>query len=128
MLKSLSVSSESSFDDVDSVSSDELLGSQSRRWLAELMTGDLPSESGELRTVDRDGLFVDYQFPVGELELQSGVRWKRPKVEIMTAENNWQLTDRELPFILLNETLFIVYIKKTGVSKSVTNAHVVMAI
>uniref|UniRef100_A0A3P8V983 Zgc:85932 n=1 Tax=Cynoglossus semilaevis TaxID=244447 RepID=A0A3P8V983_CYNSE len=84
MLKSLSVSSESSFDDVDSVSSDELLGSQSRRWLAELMTGDLPSESGELRTVDRDGLFVDYQFPVGELELQSGVRWKRPKVEIMT--------------------------------------------
>lgn len=88
MLKSLSVSSESSFDDVDSVSSDELLGSQSRRWLAELMTGDLPSESGELRTVDRDGLFVDYQFPVGELELQSGVRWKRPKVEIMTAENN----------------------------------------
>lgn len=128
MLKSLSVSSESSFDDVDSVSSDELLGSQSRRWLAELMTGDLPSESGELRTVDRDGLFVDYQFPVGELELQSGVRWKRPKVEIMTAENNWQLTDRELPFILLNETLFIVYIKKTGVSKSVTNAHVVMVI
>ncbi|XP_020510721.1 calpain-9 [Labrus bergylta] len=83
MIKSLSLSSESSLppleDDVDSVCSDELLGSQSRRWLNELMTGDLPQESGEVNTVGRDGLFVDYHFPLGELEMNSGVKWRRPK-------------------------------------------------
>lgn len=85
MKKSLSVSSESSLppleDDVDSVCSDELLGSQSRRWLADLLTGDMPPESGEVNTVGRDGLFVDYHFPLGELEMQSNVKWKRPKVK-----------------------------------------------
>nr|XP_019959506.1 PREDICTED: calpain-8-like [Paralichthys olivaceus] len=83
MIKSLSVSSECSLpsaeDDVDSVCSDELLGSQSRRWLAELLTEDMPPESGDVNTVGRDGLFVDYHFPLGELEMNSGVRWKRPK-------------------------------------------------
>ncbi|KAK5869177.1 hypothetical protein PBY51_010128 [Eleginops maclovinus] len=82
MRKSLSVSSESSLpsveDDWDSVCSDELLGSQSRSWLAELLTGDLPAENGDVKNVGRDGLFVDYHFPLGELELQSGVKWKRP--------------------------------------------------
>ncbi|KAG7479123.1 calpain-9-like [Solea senegalensis] len=79
MIKSPSVSSENSFDDVDSVCSDELLGSQSRRWLADLLSGDMPPESGEVSAVGRDGLFVDYHFPLGELEMQPGVRWKRPK-------------------------------------------------
>ncbi|XP_044059362.1 calpain-9 isoform X1 [Siniperca chuatsi] len=83
MIKSLSVSSESSLppleDDVDSVCSDELLGSQSRRWLADLLTRDMPPESGDVNTVGRDGLFVDYHFPVGELEMPPGVKWKRPK-------------------------------------------------
>ncbi|CAJ1064815.1 calpain-9-like [Xyrichtys novacula] len=67
-------------DDVDSVCSDELLGSQSRRWYDELLSGDLnPDGGGDVNTVGRDGLFVDYHFPLGELEMQSGVRWKRPK-------------------------------------------------
>ncbi|XP_070826935.1 calpain-9 [Chaetodon trifascialis] len=83
MIKSLSVSSEGSLppleDDVDSVCSDELLGSQSRRWLADLLTGDMPPESADVHTVGRDGLFVDYHFPLGELELQSNVQWKRPQ-------------------------------------------------
>ncbi|XP_040903159.1 calpain-9 isoform X2 [Toxotes jaculatrix] len=83
MIKSLSLSSESSLppaeDDVDSVCSDELMGSQSRRWLADLMGRDMPPESGDVNTVGRDGLFVDYHFPLGELEMQSGVKWKRPK-------------------------------------------------
>ncbi|XP_035814505.2 calpain-9 [Amphiprion ocellaris] len=84
MIKSLSLSSEGSLpppleDDVDSVCSDELLGSQSRRWLADCLTEDMPPESGDFYTVGRDGLFVDYHFPLGELEMQSGVRWKRPK-------------------------------------------------
>ncbi|XP_036938463.1 calpain-9 [Acanthopagrus latus] len=83
MIKSLSVSSESSLppleDDVDSVCSDELLGSQSRRWLAELMTADMPPESGDVNTVGRDGLFVDHHFPLGELEMKADVKWKRPK-------------------------------------------------
>ncbi|XP_033971708.1 calpain-3 [Trematomus bernacchii] len=82
MIKSLSVSSESSLpspeDDLDSVCSDELLGSQSRRWLADLLTGDLPAENEDVKRVGRDGLFVDYHFPLGELELQAGVKWKRP--------------------------------------------------
>lgn len=82
MIKSLSVSSECSLppldDDVDSVCSDELLGSQSRRWLAEIMTGDMGLEKLEL---GRDGLFVDRYFPLGELEMQPEVKWKRPKVK-----------------------------------------------
>ncbi|XP_059187762.1 calpain-3 [Centropristis striata] len=82
MIKSLSVSSEGSLppldDDVESVCSDELLGSQSRLWLTELQTGDLPAESGEVNTIGLDGLFVDRHFPLGELEL-SGIEWKRPK-------------------------------------------------
>ncbi|XP_031160045.1 calpain-9 isoform X2 [Sander lucioperca] len=65
-------------DDVDSVCSDELFGSQSRRWLADLMTRGKPAESGVVHTTGRDGLFVDYHFPLGELEMQSGVKWKRP--------------------------------------------------
>lgn len=85
MIKSLSLSSEGSLppleDDVDSVCSDELLGSQSRRWLADLLTGDMAPESGDVNTVGRDGLYVDYHFPLGELEMQSGVKWKRPKVK-----------------------------------------------
>ncbi|XP_070685471.1 calpain-9 [Pempheris klunzingeri] len=83
MKKSLSLSSEGSLppleDDVDSVCSDELLGSQSRRWLADLLTGDGAPESGELSAAGQDGLFVDYLFPLGELEMQSGIKWKRPK-------------------------------------------------
>nr|XP_046245939.1 calpain-3 [Scatophagus argus] len=84
MKKSLSVSSEGSLppleDDVDSVCSDELLGSQSRRWLADLLSGDMsPPDGGDVSVVGRDGLFVDYHFPLGELEMQSKVQWKRPK-------------------------------------------------
>ncbi|XP_040045365.2 calpain-9 [Gasterosteus aculeatus] len=84
MIKSLSTSSESSLpppedDFVDSVCSDELLGSQSRRWLADLLTdGDARKESAEVDSLGRDGLFVDHHFPVGELEMQAGVKWKRP--------------------------------------------------
>ncbi|XP_030007070.1 calpain-9 isoform X2 [Sphaeramia orbicularis] len=84
MRKSLSLSSDCSLpsvdDDVDSVCSDELLGSQSRRWLADLLTGSVePEPQGDVNTVGRDGLFVDYHFPLGELELQTGVKWKRPR-------------------------------------------------
>lgn len=92
MIKSLSVSSESSLppleDDVDSVCSDELLGSQSRRWLAELMTADMPPESGDVNTVGRDGLFVDHHFPLGELEMKADVKWKRPKVTTEPLKSN----------------------------------------
>ncbi|KAI4815832.1 hypothetical protein KUCAC02_005959 [Chaenocephalus aceratus] len=53
MIKSLSVSSESSLpsleDDSDSVYSDELLGSQSRRWLADLLTGDLHVDNEDVK-------------------------------------------------------------------------------
>lgn len=89
MIKSLSVSSEGSLppldDDVDSVCSDELLGSQSRRWLADLLAGDMAPEPPDVSaTVGRDGLFVDYHFPLGELEMQPGIKWKRPKVKIKT--------------------------------------------
>ncbi|XP_031597640.2 calpain-9 isoform X1 [Oreochromis aureus] len=83
MRKSVSVSSAGSLppleDDVDSVCSDELLGSQSRRWLADILSGGMPPESGDVTPVGRDGLFVDFHFPVGELEMQPGVKWKRPK-------------------------------------------------
>ncbi|XP_067451563.1 calpain-9 [Thunnus thynnus] len=83
MKKSLSLSSEGSLpppdDDVDSVSPDELLGSQSRLWLADVLSGNMPSEGGQANTFGRDGLFVDYHFPLGELEMQPGVKWKRPK-------------------------------------------------
>lgn len=83
MIKSPSVSSECSLppleDDVSSVCSDELLGSQSRRWLTDIMTGDAHLEA-EAASLGSDGLFVDRHFPVGQLEMQPGVRWKRPKV------------------------------------------------
>ncbi|XP_054458701.1 calpain-3 [Anoplopoma fimbria] len=80
---SKSLSSESSLDG-DSVCSDELLGSQSRRWLSDLLSGDASPEGtdstdGTDVPVGLDGLFVDYHFPVGQLELQAGVKWKRPK-------------------------------------------------
>ncbi|XP_026226607.1 cysPc and EFh_PEF_CAPN13_14 domain-containing protein [Anabas testudineus] len=65
-------------DDADSVCSDELLGSQSRLWLTDIMTRG-PPPVGDVSAPGRDGLFVDHYFPVGELELQSGVRWKRPQ-------------------------------------------------
>ncbi|MEQ2296444.1 hypothetical protein AMECASPLE_024918 [Ameca splendens] len=66
-------------DSVDSACSDELMGSHSRRWLADLLDKDMSSESGDVTAVGRDGLCVDYHFPVGELEMKSGVKWKRPK-------------------------------------------------
>ncbi|KAM9359035.1 calpain-9 [Symphorus nematophorus] len=79
----MSLSSEGSLspleDDVSSVCSDELLGSHSRRWYAECMAEELPPESVDVNTVGRDGLFVDYHFPLGELEMKSVVKWKRPK-------------------------------------------------
>lgn len=50
-----------------------LLGSGSRRSLSELLAGERRPEPG-------DQLFLDRNFPVGELELQSGVRWRRPRV------------------------------------------------
>ncbi|XP_069574371.1 calpain-9 [Brachyistius frenatus] len=82
MIKSWSVSSEGSLppleDDAGSVCSDELLGSQSRRWLADLLTGDMPSKSGDM-PLGQDGLFVDCHFPLGKLEMHTGVEWKRPK-------------------------------------------------
>ncbi|XP_053176910.1 calpain-9 isoform X1 [Scomber japonicus] len=82
MQKSLSVSSESSLpppdEDVDSVCSDDLMGSQSRRWLADLRSDDIV-DHGSGNTFGRDGLFVDYNFPLGELEMHSGIKWKRPK-------------------------------------------------
>ncbi|XP_076014720.1 calpain-9 [Genypterus blacodes] len=77
MIKTMSVSSEG--DELDSVCSDELLGSQSRHWLADLMTGGMNTEGGEVTAVGRDGLFVDYHFPLGELEMKGGVLWKRPR-------------------------------------------------
>ncbi|XP_034024536.1 calpain-3 [Thalassophryne amazonica] len=83
MLRSLSLSSDGSVpppdDDVDSVCSDELLGSQSRRWLADMLDLGAPADSGSVHTVGRDGLFVDYHFSLGELDMRPGVEWKRPK-------------------------------------------------
>lgn len=93
MIKSLSVSSEGSLppleDDVDSVCSDELLGSQSRRWLADLLTADMAPDGPDVNTMGRDGLFVDYHFPLGELEMQRGVKWKRPKVKYRPKDTFW---------------------------------------
>ncbi|KAM3874769.1 calpain-9 [Diretmus argenteus] len=91
-------------DDLESVGSvgDEvLLGSGSRRWLSDLLAGDgspqrdsgqvnpvgpdsgqvnpVGRDSGQVNAVGRDGLFVDYHFPLGDLELQAEVTWKRPK-------------------------------------------------
>eukprot|EP00066_Takifugu_rubripes_P017759 XP_011607025.1 PREDICTED: calpain-9-like [Takifugu rubripes] len=90
MIKSLSVSSEGSLppldDDVDSVCSDELLGSQSRRWLTDIMSGDMSLERAEGPPVGWDGLFVDRHFPLGELEMQPEVKWKRPK-ELCSSPN-----------------------------------------
>ncbi|XP_029302591.1 calpain-9 [Cottoperca gobio] len=81
MKKSLSVSSESSLppldDDVDSVCSDELLGSQARSWLSDLLTRNALPDNGDVK-FGRDGLFEDDPFPQGELEMQPGVKWKRP--------------------------------------------------
>lgn len=68
-------------DDADSVCYDELLGSQSRLWLTDLLTQG-PALSLDVSAASRDGLFVDQYFPVGELELHSGVKWKRPQVKI----------------------------------------------
>ncbi|KAM9853605.1 calpain-9 [Aulostomus maculatus] len=83
MRKSLSLSSDSSLppldDDAVSVSSDELLGSQSRRWLVDILSGDIAPDNGDVAPVGQDGLFVDFHFPLGELEMQAGVKWKRPK-------------------------------------------------
>nr|XP_057937034.1 calpain-3 [Doryrhamphus excisus] len=88
MNKSPSVSSEDSLppppeddDDSSSACSDELLGSQSRRWLAELLAEEDPASSYAANgdaIVGRDGLFVDFHFPLGELEMKAGVKWKRP--------------------------------------------------
>ncbi|KAK2913052.1 calpain-9 isoform X1 [Channa argus] len=65
-------------DDVDSVCSDELLGSQSRLWLRDMRARGPPADR-EVNSVGSDGLYVDYYFPVGELEMQPAVKWKRPK-------------------------------------------------
>ncbi|KAM9800998.1 calpain-1 catalytic subunit [Neosynchiropus ocellatus] len=69
MEKSTSVSSAD--DDADSVCSDELLGSQSRRWLSEL----LPRSNSHQ---DEGKLFVDHNFPRAELDLDPQIEWKRP--------------------------------------------------
>ncbi|XP_061733521.1 calpain-3 isoform X1 [Nerophis ophidion] len=89
MDKSPSLSSEGSLppppddDDSSSACSDELLGSQSRRWLSDLLAGEGPAHPGDVNgdvSVGRDGLFVDFHFPLGELEMKAaGVKWKRPK-------------------------------------------------
>ena len=87
-----SVSSEVSLpppeDDADSVCSDELLGSQSARWWTDIRDGGLPPESADVNRVGRDGLFVDHHFPLGELEMQVGVTWKRPKVKRKKSRRN----------------------------------------
>lgn len=84
MIKSPSASPDGSLppleDDQDSVCSDELLGSQSRRWLSDLLKAGMSLERAEEASVGRDGLFVDRHFPLLELEMQPAVKWKRPKV------------------------------------------------
>uniref|UniRef100_A0A3B4B828 Calpain catalytic domain-containing protein n=1 Tax=Periophthalmus magnuspinnatus TaxID=409849 RepID=A0A3B4B828_9GOBI len=80
--KSVSRSSNSSpppEDDIDSVCQDELLGSQSKKWLADLLSAVSVDLAADPDTVGRDGFFVDHHFPLGELEMQSGVKWKRPR-------------------------------------------------
>ncbi|XP_032446887.1 calpain-9-like [Xiphophorus hellerii] len=84
MFKSRRLSSESSLpppdsDDAASESSDDLMGSQSRLWLMNMGALGIPLEGGEVDAVGRDGLCVDYHFPVGKLEMEGGVRWMRPK-------------------------------------------------
>uniref|UniRef100_A0A3B5LNW7 Calpain catalytic domain-containing protein n=1 Tax=Xiphophorus couchianus TaxID=32473 RepID=A0A3B5LNW7_9TELE len=85
MFKSRRLSSESSLpppdsDDAASESSDDLMGSQSRLWLMNMGALGIPLEGGEVDAVGRDGLCVDYHFPVGKLEMEGGVRWMRPKL------------------------------------------------
>ncbi|XP_056139950.1 calpain-3 [Lampris incognitus] len=82
----MSVSSEDSIppagDVADSGGSptDELMGSHSRRWLSSILPSGMLDRVGDVRhLVGRDGLFVDRDFPVWQLELQAGVRWKRPQ-------------------------------------------------
>uniref|UniRef100_A0AAV2J4K7 Calpain catalytic domain-containing protein n=1 Tax=Knipowitschia caucasica TaxID=637954 RepID=A0AAV2J4K7_KNICA len=66
-------------DDEDSVCSDELLGSQSRKWLTDMLN-ELPGDfqGADTDTKGRDGLYVDMHFPLGKLEMVSGVKWRRP--------------------------------------------------
>ncbi|KAM4627715.1 calpain-9 [Polymixia lowei] len=67
--------------DSDSIGSptDELLGSQSRRWLADILAGNISDTNGNVNSVGRDGLFVDHHFPLGQAQLQASVQWRRPK-------------------------------------------------
>ncbi|KAK2846584.1 hypothetical protein Q5P01_009583 [Channa striata] len=58
-------------DDADSVCSDELLGSQSRLWLTDILSRG-PPEDLEVNSVGRDGLFVDRNFPVGSWRCRPG--------------------------------------------------------
>lgn len=58
---------------------DQLLGSQSRLWLSDLQN--------RAPAAGADGLFVDLYFPVGELEVQPGVQWRRPGVRSGTGVN-----------------------------------------
>ena len=60
---------------------DELLGSQSRRWLSDIFGGQTPDPNGNVNTVGQDGLFVDYTFPIGQELLAKSVEWKRPMVK-----------------------------------------------
>ncbi|XP_059931259.1 LOW QUALITY PROTEIN: calpain-9 [Gadus macrocephalus] len=77
----MSVSSEGSIptteDELESPI-DELLGSQSRRWLSDIFGGQPPDTNGNVKPVGQDGLFIDYTFPVGQELLAKSVEWKRP--------------------------------------------------
>ncbi|CAL8352421.1 unnamed protein product [Lota lota] len=77
----MSVSSEGSIppaeDDFESPI-DELLGSQSRRWLSDCFAGQPSDPNGNINTVGQDGLFVDYNFPIGQSLLSKSIEWKRP--------------------------------------------------
>lgn len=85
----MSVSSENKTnlaEDVDSdpneAQTDELGGSQSGRWLADtLSSAHISDNNGNINTVGLDGLFVDLDFPLGGIDLQHAVKWKRPKVK-----------------------------------------------
>lgn len=82
-VSSLSVPPDDDLDSVccmsSSVCSEDLVGSQSWRWLADMLRADSVDEVDPV-TVGRDGLFVDYHFPLGELEMIKGVTWLRPQV------------------------------------------------